>query len=59
MGQQNNYNKLTTCIENCMPRRLFATPGTNNCAGGGAAIIGGAIGIPLLFKQARVWDDTM
>lgn len=28
-------------------------------AGAGAALIGGAIGIPLLFKQARVWDDTI
>jgi hypothetical protein len=28
-------------------------------AGGGAAILGGAIGIPLLFKQVKVWDATM
>lgn len=28
-------------------------------AGGGAAVIGGAVGIPLLLKQAKVWDETM
>jgi hypothetical protein len=28
-------------------------------AGGGAALLGGAIGIPLLFRQAKVWNDTM
>jgi hypothetical protein len=28
-------------------------------AGAGAAIIGGAIGIPMLLKQAKVWDSTI
>jgi hypothetical protein len=36
-----------------MPCALHSYPG------GGAALIGGAIGIPLLLKQAKVWDSTI
>jgi hypothetical protein len=28
-------------------------------SGAGAAIIGGAIGVPLLFRQRKVWEATM
>lgn len=28
-------------------------------AGAGAALIGGAIGVPMLLKQIKVWDETM
>jgi hypothetical protein len=28
-------------------------------AGGGAALIGGAIGVPLLLRARKTWDKTM
>lgn len=28
-------------------------------AGGGAAVLGAAIGVPLLFRQLKTWDATM